>query len=155
MEKYRKTLKKQNLVMAICILILLTVTVLGFVAEAGLVELTPQAGDSHWQSKWRGFMSGAAMGVLGLMLFGLIRNLNAMKDEKKLRKLYNQMHDERTIQLFHNARSAAMTVFLIVGLMAVIVTGYFNITVSVTILACVLFCSVISMGFKLYYDKKY
>ena len=155
MEKYRKTLKKQNIVMAICILILLTVTVLGFVAEAGLVELTPQAGDSHWQSKWRGFMSGAAMGVLGLMLFGLIRNLNAMKDEKKLRKLYNQMHDERTIQLFYNARSAAMTVFLIVGLMAVIVTGYFNITVSVTILACVLFCSVISMGFKLYYDKKY
>ena len=155
MEKYRKTLKKQNIVMAICILILLTVTVLGFVAEAGLVELTPQAGDSHWQSKWRGFMSGAAMGVLGLMLFGLIRNLNAMKDEKKLRKLYNQMHDERTIQLFYNARSAAMTVFLIVGLMAVIVTGYFNITVSVTILACVLFCSVMSMGFKLYYDKKY
>lgn len=155
MENYRKTLKKQNCVLAVCITILTFFSALGFAAEAGLVELTPSAGDSHWQSQWRGFMSGASMGILGLMLFGLIRNLIAMKDEKKLRKLYNQMHDERAIQLFHNARSTAMSVFLIAGLIAVIVTGYFNVTVSITILVCVLFCSITSMGFKLYYDKKY
>lgn len=155
MENYRKILKKQNRILAVCIAVLAAFSLLGFAAEAGIVNLTPAAGDSHWQSQWRGFMSGASMGVLGLMLYGLIRNIIAMKDEKMLRKLYNQMHDERTIQLFHNARSAAMTVFLIVGLIAVIVTGYFNVTVSLTLLVCVLFCSVASMGFKLYYDKKY
>jgi len=100
-------------------------------------------------------MSGAAMGVGGLMLFGLIRNLLAMKDEKKLRKLYVKTHDERQTQLFHNARSAAMSVFLIFGLIAVIVTGYFNTTVSITLLVCVLSCSVTCMLFKLYYNKKF
>lgn len=155
MENYRKKLIKQNCVLAVCIMILAIFIVLGFAAEAGLVTLTPAAGDSHWQSQWRGFMSGASMGVLGLMLFGLIRNLIAMRDEKKLRKLYNQVHDERAIQLFHNARSSAMSVFLIAGLIATIVTGYFSVTVSITLLVCVVFCSVTSMCFKLYYDKKY
>jgi len=155
MENYRKTLKKENIILGVCIAVLAAFSLLGFAAEAGLVQLTPAAGDSHWQSQWRGFVSGASMGVLGLMLYGLIRNIIAMKDEKKLRKLYNQVHDERAIQLFHNARSSAMSVFLIAGLIATIVTGYFSVTVSITILVCVVFCSVTSMCFKLYYDKKY
>lgn len=82
MENYREKLKKQNILLTILIFLLAAFTVLGFAAEAGWIELTPTAGDSHWQSKWRGFISGASMGILGLMLFGLIRNLLAMKDEK-------------------------------------------------------------------------
>lgn len=155
MEQFKEKLKIQNLILSICCLILAISSVLGFASEAGIVSLTPTAGDSHWQSMWRGFMSGASAGVLGLMLFGLIRNLWAMKDEKKLRNLYIKMHDERDIQLFHNARSAAMSVFLIFGLIAVIVTGYFNTTVSITLLICVLICSALCMWFKIYYNKKY
>lgn len=155
MEKYKEKLKKQNIVLSICIVILALFSILGFAAEAGLVALSPSAGDSHWQSMWRGFMSGAAMGVLALMVFGLVRNLLAARDEKKLKKLYIKMHDEREIQLFHNARSAAMSLFLIFGLIAVIVTGYFSATVSITLLVCVLSCSVMCMCFKLYYSKKF
>lgn len=155
MEQYREKLKIQNIILTICIVILALFSILGFAAEAELISLTPSAGDSHWQSMWRGFMSGAAMGVLGLMLFGLIRNLRAMKDDKKLKKLYITTHDERQTQLFHNARSAAMSVFLIFGLIAVIVTGYFNATVSITLLVCICACSVLCMCFKLYYNKKF
>ena len=155
METYKEKLKKQNFLLSVCIAILAVFSLLGFAAETGLVALTPTAGDSHWHSQWRGFISGASMGVLALMLFGLIRNLRSMKDEKKLKKLYIQIHDERTAQLFHNARSAAMSVFLIVGLIAAIVTGYFNATVSITILVCVLLCSVTCMILKIYYSKKF
>ncbi len=155
MEQYREKLKKQNIVLSLCILILALFSFLGFAAEAGLITLTPSAGDSHWQSMWRGFISGASMGILGLMVFGLVRNILAMKDEKKLKKLYIKMHDERSTQLFHNARSAAMTVFLIGGLIAVIVTGYWNATISITILACIAVCSSLCLGFKVYYDRKY
>lgn len=154
MEQYRLKLKKQNWILSICSLILLVFSVLGFAAEAGLVPLTP-SGDSHWQSTWRGFVSGASIGILALMLFGLIQNLTALKNEKKLRKLYVKMHDERTLQLFHNARSAAMSAFLISGLIAVIITGYFSPTVSITILVCVMFCSSLCICLKVYYDKKY
>ena len=155
MENYKYKLKKQNIVIAICIVVLLLVFLLGLAAEAELIALTPSTGDSHWQSMWRGFMSGAALGLLGLMLFGLISNLLAMKDEKKLRKLYIKTNDERQTQLFQNARSTAMSIFLIFGLIAVIVTGYFSVTVSMTLLICVLFCSSLCLWLKIYYSKKY
>lgn len=155
MEQFKEKIKQQNIVLAIGCLILLAFSVLGFVAEMGLITLIPTGGDSHWQSMWRGFMSGASMGVMGLMLFGLIRNFLALKDEKKLKKLYVSSRDERSAMLFHNARSAAMSVFLIFGLIAVIITGFFSPTVSITILMCVASCSVLCVGFKLYYNKKY
>lgn len=155
MEQYKEKLKKQNCILSVCILILALCAVLPYAAEAGLVSLTPVPMDSHWHSLWRGFVSGASTGILGLMVFVLVRNLLAMKDNKKLKKLYVKMHDERTIQLFHNARSTAMTIFLIGGLIAVMVTGYFNATVSITILACVMVCSSLCLWLKIYYDKKY
>lgn len=155
MEQYKEKLKKQNLVLSVCSCVLAVCAVLPYAAEAGLIPLTPVSMDSHWQSMWQGFVSGASTGILVLMVSALVRNLLAMKDDKKLKKLYVKTHDERTIQLFHNARSTAMTVFLIGGLIAVIITGYFNATVSITILACVMVCSSLCMWLKLYYDRKY
>lgn len=153
MKKYKETLKIQSIVLAIACLALLGICILGFAAEAGLVALTP-SGDSRWQSQWRGFLSGASFGVLALMLFGLVRNLLALKDEKKLKKLYIKEHDERAILLWTAARAAGCQVFLILGLVAIIVSGYFSATVSLTILACVLSLSLISVGFKVYYFHK-
>ncbi len=155
MEQYKEKLKKQNIVLSLCSIMLFLCSALAFASELGLVDIAPSFPDNHWMSMWRGFVGGASTGILCLVLFALIRNLFALKDDKKLRKLYVKIHDERTLQLFHNARSAAMSVFLISGLLAVIITGYFNPTVSITILACVMFCSSLCIWFKLYYDKKY
>lgn len=155
MEQYKEKLKIQNAVTLPCILILASFSVLGFAAEAGWVTFTPVAGDGHWQSMWRGFLSGATCGILVLMLYGLIRNLRALKDEKKLKKLYVKTHDERTIRIWKEARNSGMVTFLTLGLLAVIITGYFNPTVSITILVCVMVCSSLCLWFKLYYEKKY
>lgn len=155
MEQYKEKLKIQNIVLAVSCVILAAFSALGFVAEAGIIEMTPVAGDSHWQSQWRGFISGASFGIMALMLFGLIRNLRAMKDEKALKKLYIKETDERSIQIWTSARAASMQVFLLTGLAACIVAGYFSITVSLTILVCILVHSLIGIGFKFYFSKKY
>ncbi len=155
MEQYKEKLKKQNMILSLCSATLLLCSALAFASEMGLVDIAPSYTEKHWMSMWRGFVGGASTGLFALTTFALIRNLFAMKDEKKLKKLYVKLHDERTIQLFHNARSTAMSVFLIVGLLAVIVTGYFNPTVSITILACIMVCSSLCLWFKLYYEKKY
>lgn len=154
MENFKEKLKIQNFALAFGCLVLLAFCILGFASEAGLVALVP-AGDSHWQSQWRGFLSGASMGILALMLFGLVRNLLALKNEKKLKKLYIKENDERTIQVWTAARAAGCQVFLILGLVAVIVAGYFSPVVSLTILACVLTLSLLCIGFKFYYFNKY
>lgn len=155
MKQYREKIKKQNAILSGCTVSLALCSAFSFASELGLIHIVPAMPESHWQSMWRGFVGGASTGLLCLTLFALIRNMIALKDDKKLKKLYIKTHDERTLQLFHNARSSAMSVFLIGGLIAVIITGYFHPTVSLTILACVMVCSSLCLWFKVYYDKKY
>ena len=156
MEQYKEKLKIQNITFGILALILALFSVCAALAEAGILPFfVPVAGDSHWQSRWRGFICGAAMGVLAMMLFGLYKNAKALKDEKELKKLYIKEHDERTIQIWTAARAVALQTVLLVGLVAIIVAGYFSITVSLTIMVCTLVTSLTVLLFKIYYSKKY
>lgn len=156
MEQYKEKLKLQNLTIGICCFVLAAFSFLSAAGEAGIIDfMRPAGGDSHWQSMWRGFIMGAACGILALMIIGLIQNVRALRDEQKLKQLYIKEHDERQIQIWTSARAAATRTFLLVGLAAGVVAGYFSMTVSITILACVTVHSFIAMGFKLYYSNKY
>lgn len=155
MEQFKEELRISNRIIAAACVILAVFSVLGFAAEAGWVELTPVTGDSHWQSMWRGMISGASMGVLALMIFSLVKGLHAMKDEKKLKKLYIEANDERMIKIWTSARASSMQVTLLLGLVAGLIVGYFNMTVGITILAVESLHAFIAFGFKLYYSQKF
>ena len=156
MEEYKNKLRKQNRITAIWCVVLTSLSALSALGEFGMIPfLEPVAGDSHWSSQWRGFISGASMGICGCMIFYLLRSRKALKDEKSLKALYVREHDERQIQIWTSARASAMRTFLLLGLAAVIVSGYFSIGVSVTILACVLVNSLLGLGFKVYYSRKF
>ena len=47
-----------------------------------------------------------------------------------------------------------MQVFLIGGLAGVCIGGYFSMTVELTILGCVIFCSLTCLSFKFYFSAK-
>lgn len=155
MEQFKKELQVSCHFTAVLCVILAVFSVMGFAAEAGLMELTPVSGDEHWQSMWRGMISGASAGVLALMLFGLIRSLRALKDDKKLKKLYVEANDERQIQIWTSARAAAMQITLLGGLVAGLIISYFHMTVGVTILALETIHALIAFGCKIYYSRKF
>lgn len=155
MEQYREKLKIQSLVMGICCLVLAAFAVLAIGSELGWFSvLKPVVGDDHWHSTWYGYCTGASCGLAAVMLFGVIRNIRAMKDEKKLKKLYVKEHDERNIQIQILARNTAMQILLLVGLAATVIAGYFSMTVSTTILICILVSSSTSLLLVGYYNKK-
>lgn len=155
MEQYKEKLKLTNFFLTIGCVILACFAILGIGSELGWFHiLRPIAGDSHWQSGWFGFITGASCGIFALMFVGLIRNCLALKDDKKLKKLYVKDHDERTIQIQTLARNTAMQILLFGGLVAAVIAGYFSITVSLTILACICTASIISLLLVWYYSKK-
>ena len=155
MEQYKEKLKIQNVVMGICCLVLALFAVLAIGSELGWFSfIKPVAGDNHWRSTWYGYCTGASCGLAAVMLFGLIRNVRAMRDEKKLKKLYVQQHDERALQIQILARNTAMQILLLVGLAASVIAGYFSVTVSTTILVCTLVSSSTSLFLVGYYNKK-
>ena len=155
MENYREKTKVNCRITAVLSVILIAFSIFALCAEAGLVELTPVAGDSHWQSRWRGFLSGASVGVAAYMVINLVKALRALKDEKKLKALYVKEHDERTQAIYTAARAAAMQLSSGVGLVAAIIAGYFNITVSLTLLVFTCFLAYSGVAFKFYYSKKF
>lgn len=156
MENYREKLKVDNIIIAVAAFVLALFSLLSALGEAGVIPFfVPVGGDSHWQSMWRGFLSGAACAMLAFLIFGLIRNILALKDEKKLKKLYIKQNDERQWQIYTKAMCAAMRTTLILGLVAVVVAGYFNMLVSITLLVAEFVISVMCLLFKLYYMKKF
>ncbi len=156
MEQFRDKIKMQNLTIGVCCIILSLFCFFAAAGEAGLLPFfTPVSGDSHWQSMWRGFCCGAAFGVLAILVFGLVRNIRALLDEKALKKLYVQEHDERSIQVWTSARAAAYQTGLLLGLVAILISGYFNPTVSITLVATITGMSVLGLLFKLYYSIKF
>lgn len=156
MQHYKDKLKITNIFLTIGCVILAGFAILAIGSELGWFHiLKPLAGDSHWQSTWFGFITGASCGVFALMLVCLIRNCLALKDEKKLKKLYAKEHDERTIQIVTLARNTAMQILLLGGLVATVIAGYFSITVSLTILACIFTASTTSLLLTGYYSKKF
>lgn len=155
MENFREKMKIETIITAVLCVILAGLSVLGLVAQAGLVQLTPSAGDEHWQSMWRGLLSGTSFGVMALMIFGLVQSIRALKDEKKLKKLYIEATDERQHQIWTMARASSMQVTLLAGLVVGIAIGYINPTVSITILVLESVHAVVGVLFKLYYSRKF
>ena len=89
-----------------------------------------------------------------MFVIGLIRNLLALRSEKKLRRLYAKNNDERRIQVCDKALSGAFRTCLLALLVAVIVTGYFSIPVSLTCLVIVFVQAVAGDLFKLFWNRK-
>ena len=155
MEQYREKLKVSQRITAIAALILAIFSITALLSEAGIINITPVTGDSHWQSMWRGIVCGASCALAILMFAWTIRIGKALRSEKEMKKLYVEANDERQIQIFTSARATAMQIFLIGGLVAAVVAGYFNVTVSITILACVFIHSILGGVLKIYFSKKF
>ena len=156
MEEYRIKLKLQNLFIGIACMILAVFSFLMALSESGVITWIPAVqGDSHVQSMWRGFLFGASFGLLGVMVFGLIRNIRALRDDAILKKHYIQDTDERQIKIWTAARATSMQIFVLAGLVAGIIASYFSMTVGITIIACVTVHSFIGLFCKLYFDIKF
>lgn len=154
MEQFKEKIKAQSRNLVIAIAIWTVICLLGLVFEAGGM-LQPVSGDSHWGSMWHGFISGVSFAFLALFVAALIRNQKALKDDKSLKKLYIAETDERNIKIWTSARATSMQIFVMLGLAAGVIAGYFSMTVSITILACVTVHSLIGGVCKLCYNKIY
>lgn len=155
MEQYSKKLKITNFFLCIGCAVLALFSLLAVGSELGWFHLlSPVVDNPHWKSTWYGYLFGSSIGIFSAMLGYLIRNIRAMKNDKRLKELYVKEHDERTIRIRTLAGSTAMQFLLWMGLVATVITGYFSIAVSTTILACIFVCSAVNLIFIAYYSKK-
>lgn len=100
------------------------------------------------------FQCGLSAAGSVVLAFQLMKYRNALKDETKLRVLYNKENDERMTAIRTKA-GVPMTVILSMCLvLAGIIFGYFNETVFCVLICAALFQLFASGAVKLYYMSK-
>lgn len=144
MELFRKKLKTR--VVLLCAVLLLFVAILLY-NQFGAVDALK---DSLAFSFQCGFSAAGSI----VLVFWLMKYRGALRDEAKLRLLYNEEKDERMSAIRAKAGIPMVLILFLALVLAGMIIGYFNETVFVVLIGAALFQLLVSLGVKLYYKAK-
>ena len=151
MKEFKEKLKINTIITAIACVILAVTAVVTFDAKLGIVPFVDFSADGSW----RAFLSGASTGMLLVYVCELIRNILALRNDEKLKKMFVKDNDERDKQIWSYARSTASRTTLLLGVVVGIVVGCFDRMIGLTIIACLVAHSLLVLAFVFYYKKKF
>lgn len=149
METYRNKLKIQNIFCLIGLLVTITLLVL-----SAMQIIHPAVESERWAAFWNGFISGVTGALAACLLFGILQNLMAMRNEQKLRAQYIKSHDERTQHIWEIVGANSYWFVTMGLLLAAIVAGYFNPIITIVIICCIFYICIVRLVLKVYYTKK-
>lgn len=136
MDKYRKTLKARRALLTTLAAFSILVIIYGvFFAGTALKE-----------NYLFEIITGACVATALISSINNIRISKALKDDKSLRQMYNRQCDERMKSIRAKAGIPTLLITSSVMILAGIVSGFFNMTVLITLFAaafCQLLVSVI------------
>ena len=134
-------------VIAICSILLLALNGLGY--------LTRSYVDSHIANYMNGFYTGLFIVTIVVAIFYVVKNYKAMKNEKDLMRLYNEMHDERCRQIELMSKRQAFLIaedlLLVVAVIASFINSYLFAGIIISMIVFI-FTSIICRE---YYKRTY
>ena len=144
MELFKKKIKAR--IILLCSVLLLFVTILLY-NQFG-------ASDALKDSLAFSFQCGFSAAGSIVLVFWLMKYRGALKDEAKLRLLYNEEKDERMSAIRAKAGIPMVLILSMALVLGGMIIGYFNETVFVVLIGVALFQLLVSLGVKLYYKVK-
>ena len=144
MELFKKKIKAR--IILLCAVLLLFVTILLY-NQFG-------ASDALKNSLAFSFQCGFSAAGSIVLVFWLMKYRGALKDEAKLRLLYNEEKDERMSAIRAKAGIPMLLILSMARVLGGMIIGYFNETVFVVLIGVALFQLLVSLGVKLYYKVK-
>ena len=100
------------------------------------------------------FQCGFSASGSFVLVFWLMKYRVALKDEAKLRLLYNEENDERMSAIRAKAGIPMVLILSLALVLGGMVIGYWNETIFVVLVGVALFQLLVSLGVKLYYKVK-
>ena len=135
------------IVVVICSILLLAVNKLGY--------LTKSYADSHMANYMDGFYTGLFIVIIVVVMCYIAKNYKAMKNEKDLMRLYNEMHDERCRQIELMSKRQAFLIaedlLLVVAVIASFINSYLFAGIIISMIVFI-FTSIICRE---YYKRTY
>ena len=145
MEQYRKKLKIRITLFSIIVLIFVALLLYNqFGASVALKDTLAFS-----------FQCGLSAAGALVLVFLMMKYRTALKDEAKLRLLYNEENDERMKTIRAKAGVPMVLILSLTLVLAGMIIGYWNATVFVVLIVVALFQLLVSLGVKLYYKVKF
>lgn len=148
MEKYRKTIKKR---MILCGILAAVSVGLGIFHQSEFFDLVSFATRNEAVA---GFQAGLLSGFGILALFLLYKYGIAIKDETKIKMLYNKEHDERQNLIRQKAGMPLLMITSCIMIFAGIIAGYFNEIIFYTLVLAAMIQLTLGAMVKIYCMKK-
>ncbi len=135
------------IVIALCSVLILVVNRFGY--------LTKSYADSHFAN----YMNGLYTGLFIVITIGagctIARNYKAMKNEKDLMRLYNEMHDERCRQIELMSKRQAFLIAEDLLLVIAVIASFINSYLFTGIIIAIIVFILVSIICKEYYKRTY
>lgn len=133
------------------------VAVLGLIAVCAMSSgvITSRYTDIHAAEFVHGFIVGIVIVIEILCLFKIIKNRSILKDEAALTRLYNELHDERALQIKALSGQKGLQITMLVALAVGLIVSFFSLEAFLGILGVVLIAGVIKKCCLAYYNRTY
>lgn len=147
MDNYRNIIKKRVVWLSIFIVIVVFIGIYDafFLSKAEMAK-TPG-------NMMQRFQIGLIIGLGGVAGFHRSRFARALKDEHKLKLLYNCENDERMKAIRAKAGMPVLMICSVAIIVAAVVAGYFNITIFYTLLITGIAQLLMGLILKVYYMR--
>ena len=147
MDNYRNIIKKRVVWLSIFIVIVVFIGIYDafFLSKAELVK-TPR-------NVLQAFQIGLILGLGYIAVVHRIKLARALKDDHKLKLLYNREHDERLKTIRGKAGMPVLMICSVAIIVAAVITGYFNITIFYTLLITGIAQLLMGLILKVYYMR--
>jgi len=149
MDDFKKKLTARQLLIGAGLLVLFC----AFMLSRHYVKAAP---DSDYITGFiEGFQVGLLTALLAALLYYLVRNLLALRNPEKLKKLYIAETDERKQFIQRQAGSIGMNIVMFGLAAGAVIAGNMNDTVFFTLMGACVFVALIRAFLKIYYKNKY
>lgn len=144
MEQFKKKLKLRILLFGFLVLFFIVIILIN---QFGTVISFTESLAFSFQ---RGFSAAGAL----VLVFWMMKYRAALRDETKLRLLYNEENDERMKAIRAKAGVPMVLILSLTLILAGMIIAYWNEMVFVVLICVALFQMLVSLGVKLYYRGK-
>lgn len=100
-----------------------------------------------------GFILGLIASIDLVCVFQLLKNMAALKDEKQLMRLYNEMNDERNKQIQAIAGANAVKMSMVLLIAAALVVSFFSFEAFIALVVAVLAIGILYKGLVFHYKR--
>ena len=134
MDKFKTKVRSRILFLTVLLVSLAAIYLILFINQENLSKSSKDMMNFH---------GGALTSFSIILILNIYKNLRAIRDEKKLKRLYIMEKDERSIMIMQKTGAIGINICILGFASTTIIAGYFSKVVFFTLLGATLFVALV------------